>query len=132
MNMTPSPRPVRRAAADAVLGLTLFVAFAFGLMGAPNLSDLTHSTQATAAEMAKVAAFTGPLATESQFEKAAIRPAILVTVKPDIAAATVNQPAAFSLLAAVFAALFAFNLAFFRHLRRVYAVPARPRRVVQR
>ena len=133
MNVISSPKPVRRAAADAILGLTLFVVFAIGLLGAPNFSDFTTSGQAKAAEMARVAAFTGPISTVGKVEHDAIRPAILVSARTATSAGPgPSRMTAIGLLAGVFAVLFAFNLAFFRHLRRVYAAPARPLRVVQR
>jgi hypothetical protein len=133
MNVIPSPRPVRRAATDAILGLFLFVAFAFGLLGAPRLSEITTSGQANAAEMARIAAFTGPIAASSPVETAATRPAILVSARADFMADPgPSRTTAILLLAGVFAVLFAFNLAFFRHLRRAYTPPVQSRRVVQR
>lgn len=127
MRQTPNPRAVRRAVIDAGLGLGLFLALAVGLLGASGLG-LTAASQASAAEMARVAAFTGPLATNSAIETAAAKPAILVS-QPSTGT-DADRTGAMVLLAAVFAALFSFNLAFFRHLRRVYAAPRRggPRR----
>ncbi len=116
-----------------LLGLSLFVAFAYGLLGAPNFSESRTFGQANAAEMARVAAFTGPIAASSQVETVATRPAILVSDRITIGAGPgPSQATATLLLAGVFGVLFAFNLAFFRHLRRVYVAPARSRRVVQR
>jgi hypothetical protein len=122
MNLKPTQRPMRRAAADVVLGLALFLAFAFGLIGA-RLDDASHG-QANAAELARVAAFTGPMGAKSATVTVAAKPAILLTTGTPAAS---GQTSAMLLLAAVFAVLFAFNLAFFRHLRRVYAAPGRRR-----
>lgn len=123
MTVKSKPKPMRRAAADAVLGLSLFLAFAFGLLGSPSLTDFT-SSQASAAEMARVAAFTGPLVHATAAETAAAKPAILVSARADLLSGP-GRTTAVLLLAGVFTILFAFNLAFFRHLRQVYASPRR-------
>lgn len=131
--MIKTNRPLRRAFADAALGLTLFVAFTVGLLCAPHLG-LTRSTSANAAELARIAAFTGPIATQSVVETVAMRPAILVSTRAGSASISANAPGraiTLGLLAMAFTVLFSFNLAFFRHLRRVYADPSK-RRVVQR
>lgn len=133
MMKTTSNRPLRRAFGDAALGLALFVAFTVGLLCAPNLG-LTRSTSANAADLARIAAFTGPIAVESAVETVAARPAILVSSRAGSATFSADAPGramAIGLLALAFTVLFSFNLAFFRHLRRVYAEPAK-RRVVRR
>ncbi|MGQ0671921.1 MAG: hypothetical protein ACT4N2_03445 [Hyphomicrobium sp.] len=116
-------KPVHRVAADAGLGLVLFVAFAIGLLGAPSFSDMLTGGQARAADLARVAAFTGPTL-PSAIEPAAVRPAILISTRGGLQAQS-SSTSAIALLAGVFAVLFAFNLAFFRHLRRVYVTPRR-------
>lgn len=113
-------KPVHRVAVDAGLGLVLFVAFAMGLLGAPNFSDVLTGGQARAADLARVAAFTGPTL-PSAIEPAAARPAILLSARSGPVQGT-SSTSAIALLAGVFAGLFAFNLAFFRHLRRVYVI----------
>lgn len=124
MHATPSRKSFRLAARDAMLGLGLFFAFGWGLLGTPSAVYLMGGA-ASAAELSRVAAFTGPMATADSITQVAARPGTTgsVTTVPGPDRAT-----ALTLLAGVFAVLFAFNLAFFRHLRNVYvSPPGRPR-----
>lgn len=123
MNATPSRKSFRYAARDAMLGLALFFAFAWGLLGTPSLSHLPGNA-ATAAEMARVAAFTGPMATADAVTEVA---ATTVASGSPRAATGPSRATTLALLAGVFAVLFAFNLAFFRHLRNVYVTPHKRR-----
>ena len=110
----------RRALGDVITGLAIFMIFAGALSGVPRLSDLL-AMPAHAGELAKAAAHSVTISTPAVVEVKATAPSFMVE-------ASAKQPGraiALTVLAGVFTALFAFNLAFFRHLRRAYASPRR-------
>ena len=112
---------VRRAAVDVTIGLGVFIAFAGVISGIPSLSDLV-SVPAEAGELAKAAAHSVTLSSPVVIEtKVAAAPSFMV----EASAKEPGRALALMLLAGVFTALFAFNLAFFRHLSRAYASPRR-------
>lgn len=123
MSQIPASKTLRRAALDAGIGLTLFLSLAFGLLEASDFG-FTGSNPAEAAEISRIAASTDLSTFISPVELAAAKQPIS-SDQTSLAAAP-DRGAVF-LLAAVFAALFSFNLAFFRHLRRVYAKPRHTR-----
>ena len=118
-------RAVLRIAADALIGLVLFVAFAFAVGAYESHSTATHrlggilSVSSSAGDLLKFSIDDSPL----------IAAAVVATAVPVPHTGGVSLPrqptrqTAFLLLAGVFSALVAFNLAFFRHLRREYASP---------
>ena len=94
------------------------------MMGAllPQLSAMVSSQP-------KAARFAGDLLKFSLDDSPLIAAAVVATAVPVPHSATVSglrsttRDTAYVLLAAIFSALVAFNLAFFRHLRREYASP---------
>lgn len=116
---------IGRIAKDAAAGLAIYMVLAVGLLGAPSFGESTWGN-AHAAGLGRVKVFTGPMADAGSTVALTVHSPLLVprsSTKPSTA--HVGTVVA---LGAVFAALFAFNLAFFRHLRRVYVAP-RSRRV---
>ncbi len=119
-------RLVLRTAADVCIGLILFVSFALAISAHQRTSAATHrlggllSISSSAGELLKFSLDDSPL----------IAAAVVATAVP-----VPQQAAAFSaprhttkggaivLLGAIFSMIVAFNLAFFRHLRREYASP---------
>jgi hypothetical protein len=120
-------RAVLRIAADALIGLVLFVAFAFAVGAYESHSTATHrlggilSMSSSASDLLKFSLDDSPL----------IAAAVVATAVPVPHTATATglrsttRDTAYMLLAGIFSALVAFNLAFFRHLRREYASPRR-------
>jgi hypothetical protein len=118
-------RTVLRIAADALIGLVLFVAFAFAVGAYESHSTATHrlggilSMSSSAGDLLKFSLDDSPL----------IAAAVVATAVPVPHTATITglhstrRDTAYVLLAGIFSALVAFNLAFFRHLRREYASP---------
>jgi hypothetical protein len=118
-------RLVLRTTADVLIGLILFTIFLLALSAHERTSVATHrlsgllSISSSAGELLKFSLDDSPL----------IAAAVVATAVP------VPQTGAFSahrspatdsailLLASVFSLIVAFNLAFFRHLRREYASP---------
>ncbi|MGZ5823318.1 MAG: hypothetical protein ACXWJ2_05185 [Hyphomicrobium sp.] len=116
---------VLRTVADALFGLVLFLAFAFAVGAYESHSPATHrlggilSMSSSAGDLLKFSLDDSPL----------IAAAVVATAVPVPHSATVSglrsttRDTAYVLLAVIFSALVAFNLAFFRHLRREYASP---------
>lgn len=116
---------VLRTVADALFGLVLFVAFAFAVGAYESRSLATHrlggilSMSSSAGDLLKFSLDDSPL----------IAAAVVATAVPVPHTATATglrsttRDTAYVLLAGIFSALVAFNLAFFRHLRREYASP---------
>ena len=118
-------RLVLRTTADVFIGLLLFTTFLLAVSAHERTSVATNrlsgllSISSSAGELLKFTLDDSPL----------IAAAVVATAVP------VPQPSAFSaprspatnsailLLAGVFSLIVAFNLAFFRHLRREYASP---------
>ena len=118
-------RLVVRTTADITIGLILFVTFALALGAHERTSAATHRLGG----LLSVSSSAGDLLKFSLDDSPLIAAAVVATAVP------VPQTAAFSaphsptkgnailLLAGVFSMIVAFNLAFFRHLRREYASP---------
>ena len=124
----PSAGPLRlvlRTAADVFIGLILFVTFALALSAHERTSAATHRL----GDLLSISSSAGDLLKFSLDDSPLIAAAVVATAVP------VPQAAAFSaprharkaplllLLAGIFSMIVAFNLAFFRHLRREYASP---------
>lgn len=123
--MTINKTSIRRIATDAAFGLAVYMVLAIGLLGAPSLDGGSWGTNAHAGQAVRVEAFTGPMAETGSNVTFSLQSQLLT---PGVASApTPAQMGTLVGLGAVFAALFAFNLAFFRHLRRVYVAPRRRR-----
>lgn len=116
-------RFVLRTAADALIGLVLFVAFAFAVGAYESHSSATHRLSGILSVSA------GDLLKFSLDDSPLIAAAVVATAVPVPHSAGVSglrstsRDTAYVLLAGIFSALVAFNLAFFRHLRREYASP---------
>lgn len=118
-------RLVLRTGADVTLGLILFAIFALALGAFERTQVATHrlggilSVSSSAGDLLKFSIDDSPL----------IAAAVVATAVPVPHTGAVSLPhqttrqTAFVLLAGIFSALVAFNLAFFRHLRREYASP---------
>ena len=118
-------RLVLRTAADACIGLILFVTFALAISAHERTSAATHrlggllSISSSAGELLKFSLDDNPL----------IAAAVVATAVPVPQAAALSAPrhttkgTAILLLGSAFSMIVAFNLAFFRHLRREYASP---------
>ena len=116
---------VLRTAADVALGLILFAVFALALGAFERTQVAAHrlggilSVSASAGDLLKFSIDDSPL----------IAAAVVATAVPVPHRGAVGllphttRQTAFLLLAGIFSALVAFNLAFFRHLRREYASP---------
>jgi hypothetical protein len=119
-------RLVLRTVADACIGLILFVGFALAISAHERTSAATHrlggllSVSSSASELLKFTLDDSPLI-------AAAVVATAVPVPQQAAALSaprqVTKGGAIMLLGAIFSMIVAFNLAFFRHLRREYASP---------
>lgn len=125
MAISQSFRTVLRTLRDALFGLALFVIFAFAI-SAYNRTSITAypltdilALSSSAGDLIKFSLKDSPLIATAVIATAAPAPRVRATrsLPP-----TPPQPA-FVLLAGIFSALVAFNLAFFRHLRREYASP---------
>jgi len=118
-------RLVLRTAADVTLGLILFAIFALALGAFERTQVATHrlggilSVSSSAGDLLKFSIDDSPL----------IAAAVVATAVPVSRTSAADLPrqtprqTAFLLLGGIFSALVAFNLAFFRHLRREYASP---------
>ncbi len=118
-------RLVLRTAADVCIGLILFVTFALAISAHQRTSAATHrlggllSVSSSAGELLKFSLDDSPL----------IAAAVVATAVPVPPTAAFSAPrhatkgGAILLLGAIFSMIVAFNLAFFRHLRREYASP---------
>lgn len=104
------PRP-RRLVADAMTGLALFTVLTVALGG---IGDALSVGTALAADSPSLdAEGVGGVAVAGFLQAASVAPAPAAKL------------AVLAVLGAAFASIFAFNLAFARHLRRVYASPRR-------
>ena len=118
-------RLVLRTTADVLIGLILFVTFALAISAHERTSSATHrlggllSISSSAGELLKFSLDDNPL----------IAAAVVATAVPVPQAAALSAPrhttkgTAILLLGSAFSMIVAFNLAFFRHLRREYASP---------
>jgi hypothetical protein len=125
MSLSGPLRLALRTAADVALGLVLFAVFALALGAFERTQVATHRL----GSILSVSSSAGDLIKFSIDDSPLIAAAVVATAVPVPHTAAVSLPgqptrqAAFLLLAGVFSALVAFNLAFFRHLRREYASP---------
>jgi hypothetical protein len=123
----PATRPQRmvlRTAADAMFGLVLFLAFAFTFGSYERTSAATHQL----GDILAASSSAGDLLKFSLDDSPLIAAAVVATAVPvphSGSAVRVHTPkeTALALLGAIFSALVALNLAFFRHLHREYASP---------
>jgi len=118
-------RTVLRFAVDALIGLVLFLAFAFAVGAYESHATATHrlggilSMSSSAGDLLKFSLDDSPL-----LAAAVVATAVPVPHTDTISGAhATTRDTAYLLLAGIFSALVAFNLAFFRHLRREYASP---------
>ena len=121
-------RPVRlavRATADVLIGLALFLAFAYAIGAHERTSLAKHHL----VDILTVSSSAGDLFKFSLDDSPLIAAAVVATAVPvprsgaPTALPHTTRQTALMLLAAIFSALVALNLAFFRHLRREYASP---------
>ena len=121
-------RLIWRTAADALIGLILFVTFATAIGAYERASVARHRL----GDFLAVSASAGDLLDFSLGDSPLLAAAVLATAVPVQHRSVENhirqlhrspRHAAYPLLAGIFSALVAFNLAFFRHLRREYASP---------
>jgi hypothetical protein len=121
-------RPLRlllRTTADVCIGLILFVTFVLAVSAYERNSAATHRLGGILA----VSSSAGDLLKFSLDDSPLIAAAMVATAVPVPQAAAFTAPhhapkgVVLLLLAAIFSGIVAFNLAFFRHLRRVYASP---------
>jgi hypothetical protein len=114
-----------RATADVLIGLALFAAFAYAI----GVNERTSLAKHHLGDILTVSSSAGDLFKFSLDDSPLIAAAVVATAVPvprsGAEPATPHTPreTAFMLLAAIFSALVALNLAFFRHLRREYASP---------
>lgn len=115
-----------RTMADAVIGLALFLSFAFAISAYERTSKATHrlgdilAVTSSADDVFKFSLDDSPLIAAAVVASAVPVPhsSAMTTIRR-----TTPRQSAFVVLAGVFSALVAFNLAFFRHLHREYASP---------
>jgi hypothetical protein len=112
-------RLIARTAFDAGAGLAVFLLVA--LVAGAGVGNADVSSRASAPYAV------GTISADMPAQgSAAAQPELADAPAPTSGTSFVetNRGTAFFVLAAVFSALVAFNLAFFRHLRRVYAAPS--------
>ncbi len=118
-------RLILRTTADATVGLVLFLTFAVALGAIERNSVATQRLSG----LLSVSSSAGDLLKFSLDDNPLIAAAVVATAVPVPQAASFSAPrqitrnVAVGLLAAVFSAMAALNLAFIRHLRREYASP---------
>lgn len=118
-------RLILRTTADVCVGLILFLIFALALSAYERNSAATHRLGGILA----VSSSAGDLLKFSLDDSPLIAAAVVATAVPVPQAHTFNAPrhttkgVAWLLFGGVFSGIVAFNLAFFRHLRREYASP---------
>lgn len=115
---------VLRTTADALMGLVVFAAVAFSVGAYERTTVATHHL----GDILAVSSSAGDFLKFSLDDSPLIAAAVVATAVPMPHAAAVTSlrtppDTAFLLLAGIFSALVALNLAFFRHLRREYASP---------
>ena len=125
---TGHSRLIWRTAADALIGLVLFVTFATAIGAYERVSAAKHRL----GDFLAVSSSAGDLLKFSLDDSPLLAAAVVATAVPVQHRSVENHirqlhrsphHAAYALLAGIFSALVAFNLAFFRHLRREYASP---------
>jgi hypothetical protein len=125
MSISGPIRLILRTTADAMIGLVLFLTFALAIGAYERTSVATHRL----GDILAVSSSAGDLLKFSLNGSPLIAAAVVATAVPvphsgaENRLPRTNGAPAFLLLAGIFSALVAFNLAFFRHLRREYASP---------
>lgn len=125
MTMSGPFRTVLRTGGDALIGLVLFLTFALAISAYDRTSNATHRLT----DILSVSSNAGDLLKFSLQDSPLIAAAVVATAvpaprsNPAVTLPRTPRHTAFLLLAGIFSALVAFNLAFFRHLRREYASP---------
>lgn len=128
MSSSGHSRLIWRTAADALIGLVLFVTFATAIGAYERASAAKHRL----GDLLAVSSSAGDLLKFSLDDTPLLAAAVVATAVPVQHRSVENhirhlhssrRDAAYMLLAGIFSALMAFNLAFFRHLRREYASP---------
>jgi len=126
MSISGPLRLILRTTADVTIGLILFVTFALAVGAYERNSAATHRLGGLLA----VSSSAGDLLKFSLDDSPLIAAAVVATAVPVPQTAVFGPPpraiggwAAMLLLGSVFSGMVAFNLAFFRHLRREYASP---------
>jgi len=110
---------------DAFIGLVLFLTFALAINAYERTSVATHRL----GDILSVSSSAGELLKFSLNDSPLIAAAVVATAVPVPHSGTTSPLPrttglmAFMLLGGIFSGLVAFNLAFFRHLRREYASP---------
>jgi hypothetical protein len=105
-----------RLAADAALGLSFFVLALVTIIGTARLTHWASSA-AYAGGIIQVVQQPKVAATSEQVTAVALR------LQPAKASAEAGKLMSVAILSGVFALMFAFNLAFFRHIRKAYRAP---------
>lgn len=114
-----------RTMGDALIGLVLFLTFALAISAYERTSVATHRLS----DLLTASSSAGDLLKFSLDDSPLIAAAVVATAVPVPHTGVENRlprtsgPVAFALLAGIFSALVAFNLAFLRHLHREYASP---------
>jgi len=114
-----------RTAADVFIGLILFVTFVLALSAHERTVAATHRL----GDLLSVSSSAGELLKFSLDDSPFMAAAVVATAVPVPQGAAFSAPrhtpknAAILLLGGIFSVIVAFNLAFFRHLRREYASP---------
>ena len=118
-------RLVLRTAADVFIGLILFVTFVLALSAHERTAAATHRL----GDLLAISSSAGELLKFSLDDSPLMAAAVVATAVPVPQGAAFSVPhqtpknAAIMLLGGIFSLIVAFNLAFFRHLRREYASP---------
>ena len=127
MSGTARLKLIVRTVADACIGLVLFAGFAVAVGLYEHNVDATYRLS----DLLPVSASAGDFFKFSIDDSPFIAAAAVATAVPVPQSAVFAGPPpvpadmALGMLAAIFSAIVALNLAFFRHLRRVYASPRR-------
>ena len=127
MFRTARLRLIARTIADACIGLFLFAGFAVAV----GVYERNVDTAYRLSDLLQVSASAGDFFKFSIDDSPFIAAAVVATAVPVPQSAVFAGPPpvpadmALGMLAAIFSAIVALNLAFFRHLRRVYASPRR-------
>jgi hypothetical protein len=126
MSARSSLRTIRRFAADAMVGLALFVFLVS--VTAPDRSSAAPQLRDLMALSAQAGEGTGELTRDPATMVASVASVAVPQSLPGANMRGNNHRLSLVVLAAVFSSMAAFNLAFFRHLRHVNAVSSRSRR----
>jgi hypothetical protein len=114
-----------RTAADVFIGLILFVTFVLALSAHERTAAATHRL----GDLLAISSSAGDLLKFSLDDSPLMAAAVVATAVPVPQGTAFTVPhqtpknAAIMLLGGIFSLIVAFNLAFFRHLRREYASP---------